>query len=155
MNSSSRDYFQNFDKLLQGKRSSSAPEAPLLSKSSSSSAFERFSAQFDKQFGKPCSNSHDSSSSGYAVADTAIIVDLLTRDSKTKQSDEQQQQAFTRSLKARDLHKESTRLYNQEQSQFCREVGVHPSSYTLHELDNDDNSSGTVYYVICYCHGHQ
>lgn len=154
MNSSSMDYFQNFDKLLQGKRSSSAPEAPLSSKSSPSSVFERFSAQFDKQFGKPCSNSHDSSSSGYAVADTAIIVDMLTRDSKTKQSDEQQQQAFiTRSLKARDLHKESTRLYNQEQSQFCREIGVHPSSYTLHELD-EDNSSGTVYYVFCYCHGH-
>ena len=140
MNSSSSDYFHNFDKLLQGKRSSSAPEASP-SKSSSSTAFERFSAQFDKQFGKPPQNNSSNSNSGFAVADTAIIVDMLTRDPKTKQSDEQQQQAFTRSLKARDLHKDSTKLYNQEQSQFCREVGVHPDSYTLHELD-DDNYSG-------------
>ena len=95
MNSSSSVYFQNFDKLLQGKMSSSAPEV-LPSKSSSSTAFERFSAQFDKQFGKQNSSN---SSSGFAVADTAIIVDMLTRDPKTKQSDEQQQQAFTRSLK--------------------------------------------------------
>ena len=143
MNSSSSVYFQNFDKLLQGKMSSSAPEV-LPSKSSSSTAFERFSAQFDKQFGKQNSSN---SSSGFAVADTAIIVDMLTRDPKTKQSDEQQQQAFTRSLKGRDLHKDSTKLYNQEQSQFCREVGVHPDSYTLHELD-DDNSSG----ILCIMH---
>ena len=106
--------------------------------------------QFDKQFGKPSSsNSHDSSS-GFAVAETAIIVDILSRDQKTKKSDEQQQQAFSRSLKARDLHKDSKKLYNQEQSQFCREVGVHPDPYMLHELD-DDNSSGILcimYYVV-------
>ena len=82
MNSSSSDYFQNFDKLLEGKRSSSSAPESSQSKSSSSKAFERFSVQFDKQFGKP-------SSSGFAVAETAIIVDILSRDPKTKKSDEQ------------------------------------------------------------------
>ena len=149
MNSSSSDYFQNFDKLLERKRSSSSAPESSQSKSSSSTAFERFSVQFDKQFGKPSSsNSHDSSS-GFAVAETAIIVDILSRDPKTKKSDEQQQQAFSRSLKARDLHKDSKKLYNQEQSQFCREVGVHPDSYMLHELD-DDNSSGILCIIMYY-----
>ena len=100
MNSSSSDYFQNFDKLLEGKRSLSSAQESSQSKSSSSTAFERFSVQFDKQFGNPpqksSSNSHDSSS-GFAVADTAIIVDMLSIDPKTTKYDEQQQQALTRS----------------------------------------------------------
>ena len=125
--------------------------AVASSSSLSSTAFERFSTQFDKQFGKSSSNNDSgcSSSSAAAVADSAIIVKMLTRDPLTGQPDEVQQQAFARSLKARDLHKESTKQYNQEQNQFCREVNVHPDTYRLHELDDDDNSSGIIYYYIC------
>ena len=156
--SSSGKYFQDFDKFLQkqgGKCSSSSAATASSSFSSSSSfsrtVFDRFSSQFDKQFGQPLRRppltSSDKSSS---LNGNSTIVDMLSRDRKTQKSVEVRQQEIARSLKARELHLESTRIYNKEQDQLCHGVGVHPDSYKLHEVDDDKHSSGSSSNIYIY-----
>jgi len=130
--------FQGFDKFLQVKRQTSSA-LPTSSQLPSSSAFERFSSQFEKQFSKPPHSSNNTS----FYADSNRVIDALTTNPHTKQADGLQRQVFTQSLKARDLHVESTKQYNRDQDQFCRRVGTHPDTYKLHELDNDDDSESS------------
>ena len=121
--SSSSKYFDEFDNFLQKQgvkkkcSSSSAAAASSSSFSSSSSSlsttvFERFSAQFDKQYGRPrCPPSPPEHGSSNKFTDDAptIIVDMLTRDRQTQKPIEIRQQEFARSLKAREMHIVSTK----------------------------------------------
>lgn len=133
--SSSSKFFQGFDRFLKKQEGKG-------STSSSTTVSERFSSQFDKQFGKPLRPSSGHSSSTFSNVDNTAIVEMLTRDSETQKPVELRQQEFARSLKAREIHLESTRKYNQEQDLLCHAVGVHPDSYKLPELGDDSHSSG-------------
>ena len=129
----------------------------MSSSSLSTTVFERFSAQFDKQYGRPrCPPpplEHGSSNKFTDDAPT-IIVDMLTRDRQTQKPIEIRQQEFSRSLKAREMHIDSTKQYNREQDQFCHGVGV---PYKLAELDHEEDrdssgkifKSSVVYYILC------
>ena len=139
--SSSSKFFQGFDRFLkkQGGKGSTTS-------SSTTTVSERFSSQFDKQFGKPLRPSSEHSSSTFSNVDnTTAIVEMLTRDPETQMPVEVRQQEFARSLKARDIHLESIRKYNQEQDLLC---GVHPDSYKLPELGDDSRSSGYNMMII-------
>lgn len=136
--SSSSKFFQGFDRFLKKQGGKGATTS-----SSTTTVSERFSSQFDKQFGKPlCPSSSEHSSSTFSNVDNTAIVEMLTRDPETQKPVEIRQQEFARSLKAREIHLESTRKYNQEQDLLCHGVGVHPDSYKLPELGDDSRSSG-------------